>query len=132
MKLADFGLSRSLPHNHLMEEINQHRGEYLPEIRANDRSLTMGIGTPTYIGPELLKKRGEKCTYTAMADIFSLGIIFCEMFNPFSTGMERAQVLTQVSLTIPHLFEFLSRSCRRSVVGRYLPKWRLHFRTKPV
>ena len=76
MKLADFGLSRSLPHSHLLEEIHQHRGEYLPEMRDNDRSLTMGIGTPTYISPELLKKHGDgRCTYTAMADIFSLGAL---------------------------------------------------------
>jgi len=103
MKLADFGLSRSLPHSHLLEEIHQHRGEYLPEMRDNDRSLTMGIGTPTYISPELLKKHGDgRCTYTAMADIFSLGIILCEMFNPFETGMERARVLTQVrSAAVP-------------------------------
>lgn len=57
--------------------------------------MTMGIGTPTYTGPELLATRsnGGRCTYTAMADIFSLGIILGEIFHPFRTAMERARVL---------------------------------------
>jgi len=99
MKLADFGLSRSLPQRDLVEEIAQHRGEYLPHqaMRKHaDRSMTMGIGTPTYTSPELLHAKDGRCTYTAMADIFSLGIILCEIFHPFATGMERAHVLMQV------------------------------------
>ena len=97
MKLADFGLSRSLPHSHVAQELNQYRGEYLPLPQDKERSMTMGIGTPTYTAPELLKKGGDgKCTYTAMADIFSVGIILCEIFNPFGSGMERARVIMQV------------------------------------
>lgn len=38
MKLADFGLSRSLPHSHLMEEIHHGRGEYLTVVAPEARS----------------------------------------------------------------------------------------------
>jgi serine/threonine protein kinase len=104
MKLADFGLSRSLPQNDVAEETNTQRGEYLGEylnplsmsVGNNERSLTMGIGTPTYTSPELCKTHSGLSKYTAMADIFSLGVILCEMFHPFETGMERARVLTQL------------------------------------
>ena len=48
--------------------------------------MTMGIGTPTYTGPELLATRsnGGRCTYTAMADIFSLGASIYELVQGFT------------------------------------------------
>lgn len=66
----------------------------------SDASLTFGIesffiwleiGTPFYQSPELAIKGAR---YNQKVDMYSLGIIFFEMFyGPFETKMERAIVL---------------------------------------
>lgn len=56
--------------------------------------MTLGVGTPTYTSPEVLADAVGGGSYTAMADIFSLGIILVELYYPFSTAMERAMVLS--------------------------------------
>eukprot|EP00049_Salpingoeca_infusionum_P010037 m.170186 g.170186 ORF g.170186 m.170186 type:complete len:948 (+) comp14521_c0_seq2:998-3841(+) len=48
-----------------------------------------GVGTATYASPEQL--HGEE--YTTKADMYSLGIILFELFNVFSTEMERGITL---------------------------------------
>lgn len=54
--------------------------------------LTKGIGTSTYASPEQL----NSATYNEKADIYSLGIIFFELFCPFRTQMERARILASL------------------------------------
>lgn len=66
-------------------------------------SITRGVGTTFYRAPEqeglLVKMRGKKndSSYDSKADIFSMGIVLFEMFNPpFETYMERADTLTKL------------------------------------
>eukprot|EP00656_Telonema_subtile_P055448 TRINITY_DN8583_c0_g1_i3.p1 TRINITY_DN8583_c0_g1~~TRINITY_DN8583_c0_g1_i3.p1 ORF type:complete len:1177 (-),score=281.26 TRINITY_DN8583_c0_g1_i3:79-3609(-) len=96
IKLGDFGLSRQLPKSLSEEEFSQHqqRGEMLTPYDKNGMEMTLGVGTPTYTSPEVLADSGGGASYTAMADVFSLGIILVELFSPFSTAMERALVLS--------------------------------------
>ena len=50
---------------------------------------TTGIGTVTYASPEQLRKDN----YDEKTDIYSLGIIFLELYFTFKTRMERAEIL---------------------------------------
>jgi serine/threonine protein kinase len=100
MKLGDFGLSRKMPKFLSDEEFSKHQkhGEMLPSyVGDGDKAvgeMTLGVGTPTYTSPEVLADAVGGGSYTAMADIFSLGIILVELYYPFSTAMERAMVLS--------------------------------------
>ncbi|KAI8372143.1 kinase-like domain-containing protein [Blakeslea trispora] len=65
------------------------------------RTRTMGVGTRTYASPEQLAAQ----IYDEKVDIYSLGIILFELFQPFSTGMERADALDKLKRGIfPHGF----------------------------
>ena len=50
---------------------------------------TTGIGTVAYASPEQLRKD----TYDEKTDLYSLGIIFLELYHVFYTRMERAEIL---------------------------------------
>ncbi|KAI9467705.1 kinase-like domain-containing protein [Coemansia mojavensis] len=52
---------------------------------------TSNVGTITYAAPEQL--RDEAVEYNEKADIYSLGIIFFELYYPFATAMERVVVI---------------------------------------
>lgn len=57
-----------------------------------NESITAGVGTAFYRAPEQ-EKQGQR--YNQKADMFSLGILFSEMWSPpYTTLMERAQALT--------------------------------------
>ncbi|KAI9264309.1 kinase-like domain-containing protein [Phascolomyces articulosus] len=71
---ATYPLSSSYPSR-------QHR----PSIQ---RKHTVGVGTRTYASPEQLAHTPN--AYDEKVDIYSLGIIFFELYKPFSTAMERA------------------------------------------
>ncbi|XP_036280515.1 eukaryotic translation initiation factor 2-alpha kinase 1 isoform X1 [Pipistrellus kuhlii] len=53
---------------------------------------TSRVGTCLYASPEQL----EGSEYDAQSDMYSLGVILLELFQPFGTEMERAQVLTDL------------------------------------
>lgn len=53
---------------------------------------TSGVGTLIYSSPEQRSKQ----SYNEKTDIYSLGILFFELFYCFSTKMERARVLTNL------------------------------------
>ncbi|GAA5804158.1 hypothetical protein HPULCUR_009644 [Helicostylum pulchrum] len=53
------------------------------------RTRTVGVGTRTYASPEQLAVPVQP--YDEKVDIYSLGIILFELFQPFTTGMERAE-----------------------------------------
>ncbi|CAG8579359.1 6455_t:CDS:10, partial [Acaulospora colombiana] len=58
------------------------------------QSRTTGVGTVTYASPEQLAKPVRP--YNEKVDIYSLGIIFFELYFPFSTGHERVKVLKEL------------------------------------
>jgi len=70
------------------------------ENSAGGESMTGGVGTTFYRAPEQegytssAAKKGDG-SYTVAADVFSVGVILFELFfPPFSTYMERAEILT--------------------------------------
>ena len=54
-------------------------------------SLSSQIGTYLYSAPEV-----QTGSYDEKCDIFSLGVVMVEMWHKFSTGMERAKVLSEL------------------------------------
>jgi translation initiation factor 2-alpha kinase 1 len=69
---------------------------YSPASRRPSRpkyhtSRTSPVGTITYASPEQLAN--PPLAYDQKVDIYSLGIIFFELYQPFATGMERAASL---------------------------------------
>ncbi|KAJ2821460.1 hypothetical protein IWW50_004629, partial [Coemansia erecta] len=56
-----------------------------------DERRTSNVGTITYAAPEQL--RDQATEYNEKADIYSLGIIFFELYYPFATAMERVVVI---------------------------------------
>jgi translation initiation factor 2-alpha kinase 1 len=60
-----------------------------PSISRSTR--TTGLGTCMYAAPEQI--RDDLSEYNEKVDIYSLGIILFELFHPFTTRMERFEVL---------------------------------------
>ncbi|GAA6010979.1 hypothetical protein JCM11491_005895 [Sporobolomyces phaffii] len=91
VRIGDFGLA-----------VNQGGGDQADgflsvETSQDESDLTSGVGTSLYIAPETLtpsrQDRGVKRAPSNKIDMYSLGIVFFEMWHKFSTGMERIQVL---------------------------------------
>lgn len=59
----------------------------------DDLTHTGGLGTMFYAAPEQKLSHGK---YTAMVDIYSLGIVLFELYHKFQTYMERVEVLTNL------------------------------------
>ncbi|RHY29571.1 hypothetical protein DYB25_013425 [Aphanomyces astaci] len=55
-------------------------------------SSLAGVGTPLYSSPE--QTRGDVCS--TKSDVFSLGLVLCELFCNFSTQMEKHVTLMEV------------------------------------
>ncbi|NXW00749.1 E2AK1 kinase, partial [Fregetta grallaria] len=62
---------------------------------------TSGVGTCLYASPEQL----QGSHYDFKSDMYSMGVILLELFQPFGTEMERTKVLTHLRTgQIPHTF----------------------------
>ncbi|KAL3662401.1 hypothetical protein V7S43_012728 [Phytophthora oleae] len=107
-KIGDFGLSKSVFADSTSDGAISPR-ERLLELGLSDGDHTTALGTFTYASPEqlgyrfsssnLLKNaatRLKSAKYSIKSDIFALGVILLELCCPFSTMMERSQVLTGV------------------------------------
>lgn len=88
IKIGDFGLA-SLDYN---EEIRGSSVQLRRSYKGTDRSLSMKIGTPMYSSPE--QENGKR--YNQKTDIYSLGLILCEMLADLSTHHERYQLFTSL------------------------------------
>jgi len=112
IRVGDFGLatgattSRQKPGDEMDSHATEHvhgdgtsglRGQsahaQLHSLRSASSSMTEGVGTAFYCAPE--QKTSDHKDYDFKADIFSFGVILFEMLHPpFSTYMERANILT--------------------------------------
>jgi len=89
IRIGDFGLAT-------FDSVQaQKRLGYKRQISTNSENTT-GLGTYLYMPPEQLTAVSNSSEYAYAVDIYALGIIFLEMWCPFSTYMERVEVLTSL------------------------------------
>lgn len=86
VKIGDFGLATPA-HQSIDEQPGQMSGY-------TDGDMTRSVGTTLYVAPEL--RTASRAQYNSKVDMYSLGIMFYEMCEPFATGMERIQALQAV------------------------------------
>lgn len=80
----------------------------------SDSSHTTGVGTFVYAAPEQLK--GSH--YDSKSDMYSIGVLALELFQPFGTEMERVRTLGDLREgKIPDSF-----CCRWPVLAKYIMK----------
>ncbi|NXM85728.1 E2AK1 kinase, partial [Oenanthe oenanthe] len=92
VKIGDFGLACK----DLWADGDQFQTE-----RINGLAHTSGVGTCLYASPEQL----QGSHYDFKSDMYSMGVILLELFQPFGTEMERTEVLTHLRTgQIPHTF----------------------------
>ncbi|KAG7383803.1 hypothetical protein PHYPSEUDO_003286 [Phytophthora pseudosyringae] len=105
VKIGDFGLSK----NTLQTSLNLHPSRYFCDdgddsfdsmsYNSTDEEMdevsefSVGVGTPLYSSPE--QTQGHQ-TCAAPSDVYSLGVLLCELFCTFTTQMERYVVLNNV------------------------------------
>lgn len=70
------------------------------------------VGTPGYIAPEMFSEQVEVYGYDCFVDIFSLGLVFLELFarlkEPFwnaRTQLEQLEMMRNKSLCLDHLVD---------------------------
>ncbi|XP_041432298.1 eukaryotic translation initiation factor 2-alpha kinase 1 isoform X2 [Xenopus laevis] len=95
VRIGDFGLA-------CRDIIQKSRDSWLNKDGSKGATHTTGVGTCLYAAPEQLK--GSR--YDFKSDMYSIGIILLELFQPFGTEMERTRVLTALrNGTVPGSYE---------------------------
>ncbi|XP_056359551.1 LOW QUALITY PROTEIN: eukaryotic translation initiation factor 2-alpha kinase 1 [Oenanthe melanoleuca] len=93
VKIGDFGLA--------CKDLLWADGDQFQTERINGLAHTSGVGTCLYASPEQL----QGSHYDFKSDMYSMGVILLELFQPFGTEMERTEVLTHLRTgQIPHTF----------------------------
>ncbi|KAL1583728.1 hypothetical protein WHR41_07484 [Cladosporium halotolerans] len=82
-KIGDFGLATTSQY--------QITDKTIVMSGATGGDMTRSVGTALYVAPELRSASGT--TYNDKVDMYSLGIMFFEMCEPFGTAMERIRSL---------------------------------------
>ncbi|NWW05237.1 E2AK1 kinase, partial [Oreocharis arfaki] len=94
VKIGDFGLA-------CKDLLWDDADEWFQTERINGLTHTSGVGTCLYASPEQL----QGSHYDFKSDMYSMGVILLELFQPFGTEMERTEVLTHLRTgQIPHTF----------------------------
>ncbi|NWR32906.1 E2AK1 kinase, partial [Tachuris rubrigastra] len=94
VKIGDFGLACK---DLLWDDADQ----WFQTERVNGLTHTSGVGTCLYASPEQL----QGSHYDFKSDMYSMGVILLELFQPFGTEMERTEVLTHLRTgQIPQTF----------------------------
>eukprot|EP01097_Dermamoeba_algensis_P004363 TRINITY_DN2865_c0_g2_i1.p1 TRINITY_DN2865_c0_g2~~TRINITY_DN2865_c0_g2_i1.p1 ORF type:complete len:169 (-),score=22.50 TRINITY_DN2865_c0_g2_i1:1078-1584(-) len=86
--IGDFGLATEQLLEDRLSEFKQKQKVNI----SSSPERTSGVGTPLYASPEQIKS----ASYGAKTDLYSLGIILFELYNPFATLMERSIVLNKL------------------------------------
>ncbi|XP_008580522.1 PREDICTED: eukaryotic translation initiation factor 2-alpha kinase 1 isoform X2 [Galeopterus variegatus] len=97
VKIGDFGLACA--------DIIQKNTDWTNGNGNRTPTHTSRVGTCLYASPEQL----EGSEYDVKSDLYSLGVILLELFQPFGTEMERAEVLT--GLRTGQIPASLSKKC---------------------
>ncbi|XP_058536280.1 eukaryotic translation initiation factor 2-alpha kinase 1 isoform X1 [Ochotona princeps] len=97
VKIGDFGLACA--------GIIQKNTAWTDSNEESVPTHTSRVGTCLYASPEQL----EGSEYDAKSDMYSLGVILLELFQPFGTEMERVEVLAAVRAG--QLPDSLSKKC---------------------
>ncbi|XP_043945607.1 eukaryotic translation initiation factor 2-alpha kinase 1-like isoform X2 [Protopterus annectens] len=84
IKIGDFGLA--------CRDVVDDEMSQLTASRTIGSSHTSGVGTCLYASPEQL----QGSHYDFMSDMYSVGIILLELFQPFGTEMERTEKLNEL------------------------------------
>lgn len=87
VKIGDFGLAKNVHKTVDVFRLGSHSGV------GSSEHMTSQIGTALYVAAEVIYGKGH---YNEKIDMYSLGIIFFEMVYPFSTGMERVNILKKL------------------------------------
>lgn len=82
VKLGDFGLATTIG----------HKIEKTGHKKPTPESFSIGIGTPLYCSPE----QSQSGKYDQKADIYSIGIIFFEMWREFGSMMQRSDEIIKL------------------------------------
>ncbi|KAF2160763.1 hypothetical protein M409DRAFT_59785 [Zasmidium cellare ATCC 36951] len=85
-KIGDFGLATTSNYSNQPGQIGS--------AGYGSVDMTRSIGTALYVAPELQSKSGS--SYDEKVDMFSLGIMFFEMCQPFGTAMERINEIQRI------------------------------------
>ncbi|XP_066544979.1 eukaryotic translation initiation factor 2-alpha kinase 1 isoform X2 [Amia ocellicauda] len=94
VRIGDFGLA-------CKDMIVDESEQLSPVTQASDSAHTSGVGTYVYAAPEQL----EGSNYDSKSDMYSVGVIVLELFQPFGTEMERVRTLGELRKgTIPEAF----------------------------
>ncbi|XP_068248846.1 eukaryotic translation initiation factor 2-alpha kinase-like [Palaemon carinicauda] len=88
IKIGDFGLVTTITEG---EQEIRTPADGNPSLFSDHRH-THRVGTQLYMSPEQVNNQ----LYDYKVDIYSLGLIFFEMLVPFSTGMERLSVMSNL------------------------------------
>ena len=92
-KIGDFGLATTSQYQ-VTDKLTSMSG-------ATGGDMTRSVGTTLYVAPELRTASG--ITYNDKVDMYSLGIMFFEMCEPFGTAMERIRSLQDIREKEHHL-----------------------------
>lgn len=123
IKIGDFGLATTNIHT----VDTGVRDVVIADSNLGESSeLTSGLGTFSYIAPEVLGRQGHITKYNHKVDMFSLGIIFFEMLASrryYKTTMERHQLLRDLrspSVTFPASWDENAFAAQTQIIRQLL------------
>jgi len=108
MKIGDFGLATKFQSQSQLHLSHQLEDILMKKCTESDieNDQTLGVGTFFYRAPEVDFKN-DRMHYNEKVDVYSLGVLFFEMWHPFTSKYERFRILKDIKLVgkLPKKFE---------------------------